>query len=208
MTTVSEFDGERGGRRADAQRNAAGILDAAIALLGRTPDASMDDIADAAGVTRQTVYAHFRSRKALLDAVVARITADVAAVLDAVDVHEGTAASALRRWAEAAWSLLERYPVLLSPAMPDAASQDEIDRHAPVIGGLSAIIRRGQHSQEFDPSLPPGWLVSATIALGHAAGDEVAARRMTARRAGAVFVESVLRVCKSEPARSGVLDDH
>lgn len=200
---MPDFDGERSSRRADAQRNIAGILDAAITLLGRKPDASMDDIAETAGVTRQTVYAHFRSRQALLDAAVERITADVATALGAVDVEAGTAVSALRRWADAAWSLLERYPMLLSSAMPAVAQHEEIDRHAPVIGGLSVIIHRGQCSNEFDPSMPLGWLVAAAVALGHAAGSELAAGRMTARRAGDTFVESLLRVCGAAPVDTG-----
>ncbi|MGR6999045.1 helix-turn-helix domain-containing protein [Yinghuangia aomiensis] len=51
-------------RRADAQRSIDAILDAARRLLGDRLDVGMEDIAAAAGVTRQTVYAHFPSRDA------------------------------------------------------------------------------------------------------------------------------------------------
>ncbi|HEX6685438.1 MAG TPA: helix-turn-helix domain-containing protein [Candidatus Limnocylindrales bacterium] len=193
---MSEFDAPDGRRRrrADAQRNVSTILDAAVALLGRAPEASMDDIAVEAGVTRQTVYAHFRSRQAILDAVVERVTTEVVSVLDSINVDEGSAATALRRWLDAAWALMERYPVLLSPAMPVPPPQEEVERHEPVIGPLLALIRRGQRAGDFDRRFPADWLVAATIALGHAAGQEVAAGRMTSRKAGKAFAESVLRL--------------
>lgn len=154
----------------------------------------MDEIAAEAGVTRQTVYAHFRSRRAIVDAVVERVTAEVVSALDSINSDEGSPAAALRRWLDTAWALMERYPVLLSPAMPVQPSHEEVDRHAPVVGPLLALIRRGQRAGEFDRRLPAGWMVAATIALGHAAGQEVAAGRMTSRKAGAAFTESVLRL--------------
>lgn len=36
------------------------------------------------------------------------------------------------------------------------------------------LVRRGQRSGEFDPGLDPRWGAAAVIALGHAAGAEVA----------------------------------
>ena len=45
--------------RADAERSIAAILDAAVQVLAARPDAGMGEIAKAAGVARQTVYAHF-----------------------------------------------------------------------------------------------------------------------------------------------------
>ena len=71
-------------RRADAERNEAAILDAAVELLGREPTASMAAVADAAGVTRQTVYAHFPSRGLLLRVAVARATDDALVAGDRV----------------------------------------------------------------------------------------------------------------------------
>ena len=192
---MSEFGESRGRqRRADAQRSIAAIVDAATLLLGRQPQAGMDDIATAAGVARQTVYAHFGSRQELLDAVVERITGEAVAALDSIDLDEGSAALALRRWLDEAWALLERYPVLLSPAMPAAAPEQELARHGPLTGRLVPLIRRGQRAGEFDRRLSPEWLITAMIALGHAAGQEVAAGRMTTRQAGRAFATSILRV--------------
>jgi serine phosphatase RsbU (regulator of sigma subunit) len=44
------------------------VLNAAIELLRSEPDASIEDVADAAGVSRATVYRHFRSRVELVEA--------------------------------------------------------------------------------------------------------------------------------------------
>jgi serine phosphatase RsbU (regulator of sigma subunit) len=55
-------------RRADAEVNAERVLLAAVELLRSEPDASIEDVADAAGVSRATVYRHFRSRVELVEA--------------------------------------------------------------------------------------------------------------------------------------------
>jgi AcrR family transcriptional regulator len=182
MSEIFAPSGRR--RRADARRSAAAVLDAATTLLGRHPSASMEEIAAAAGVTRQTVYAHFASREALLAAVVDRITAEAVALLESLDLDRGSAGSALARWLDAGWSLMEQYPILLSGAVPAGAPGQEARQHEPVTGGLLRLIRRGS----------PAWLVAATIALGHAAGAQVAAGHMSRHLAGAAFRDSVLRV--------------
>jgi AcrR family transcriptional regulator len=57
-------------KRADARRNYDRLLDAARALFGeRGVDASLDEIARRAGVGSGTLYRHFPTRDALLEAV-------------------------------------------------------------------------------------------------------------------------------------------
>ncbi len=56
-------------QRADARRNIAAILDAATDCLARDPDMSIAGIAAAAGVGRITLYGHFKTRAALVNAV-------------------------------------------------------------------------------------------------------------------------------------------
>lgn len=52
--------------RSDRVRNRAALLDAARALLRRDPDASVDAIAAAAGLSRRALYGHFPTREALV----------------------------------------------------------------------------------------------------------------------------------------------
>ncbi|MFI7490291.1 TetR/AcrR family transcriptional regulator [Micromonospora echinaurantiaca] len=176
--------------RAEARRNAAAILDAAVRLLGERPNATVDDVAAAAGLSRQTVYAHFPSRDALLTAVVGRITEEAMAAIDAAAIDEGPAPDALLRLLDAGWRTALRYPVLDSA--PAGDGDDEL--HRPVVDRLLRLIARGQAAGEFDPALPPAWLVATTIALGHAAGAEVAAGRLAADQAAAALRTSILRV--------------
>jgi serine phosphatase RsbU (regulator of sigma subunit) len=56
-------------RRSDAALNRAKVLDAARRLLAENGDASMREIAEAAGLGRATVHRHFATREDLMDAV-------------------------------------------------------------------------------------------------------------------------------------------
>lgn len=181
-------------RRADAERSIAAILAAAARVLGERPDASVEDIAEAAGVSRQTVYAHYPSREALIGAVVDRITEETVAAIDAVDLESGSAAAALERLIEASWRMFERYPLLLNKASSATSEAEDRTRHLPVLDRLERLIERGQAAGEFDRELPRPWLLTATMALGHAAGEEVGAGRMSAEEADATLRTSLLRV--------------
>ncbi|MBO8193443.1 TetR/AcrR family transcriptional regulator [Streptomyces oryzae] len=160
-------------RRADARRSRASILDAAIRLLNERPDAGVGAVATAAGVTRQTVYAHFPSREQLLTAVLDRLTEQTVAAMAAADPDSGPAAEALLRLLDAAEGATRKYPALirLTGTLP-ASREEDAERHLPVAELLERVVRRGQASGEFDGRLPADWLVTATIALAHAASGQ------------------------------------
>ncbi|MES9543421.1 TetR family transcriptional regulator [Actinomadura sp. NPDC000600] len=182
-------------RRADARRSREAILDAATRVLDAEPDAGLGAVAVAAGVTRQTVYAHFPSREKLLLAVAERLTDRTAAAMDAADLDTGPAADALVRLLDAAAREAERHPVLTRristvPVGPEA----DRDRHAPVADRIRQVIERGRRDGEFDDRLPVGWLVAATITLAHAASEERQAGRMDGTSAGDALRTSLLRL--------------
>lgn len=180
--------------RADAKRSISAILEAAIEVLGERPAASMEEIAAAAGVSRQTIYAHFRSREALLRALLEQFTDKTMAVLDAARLEEGSPAAALGRFLNTSWEIFGRHPFLLHVTFPPVAPEEDRERHAPMLQRLERLIKRGQASGEFDSSVPVSWLLTATVTIGHAAGEEVRAGRMSQQQAATVVHQAVLRV--------------
>lgn len=179
-------------QRADARLSIAAILRAAAEALNADPRASVGDIASAAGVTRQTVYAHFPSREALIEAVAEQATAEVTAAFEAAGLDEAPPAAALTRLLDAGWRAAARYPFLwhLRPVSTD----QDIDRHRAVLDRMLAIIERGQEAGDFDRTLSPGWLLTAALAIGRAAEDEVKAGRMTIDEATHAVRYSYLRL--------------
>jgi AcrR family transcriptional regulator len=201
LATVPEHvEKRRRKRRLDADRSRAAVLDAAITVLAERADATVEDVAATAGVARQTVYAHFASRTALLSAVIDHLTAETAQALAALDLATPPPDEALRLWLEASWSMVQRYPVLLSPVMAEVEPPtDEQDRHRPVTAQLLQVIRDGCDSGVFEARHSEGWIISATIALGHAAGQQVTAGRMTPDEAGAAYRDSIVRLVLKQP---------
>lgn len=86
--------------RADAERSVRTILEAAERVLSVHPGASMEQIAEAAGVARTTVHRRFANRQALVEAMAADVVRQLDEVMDAgrpetapplVALHEITA---------------------------------------------------------------------------------------------------------------------
>jgi AcrR family transcriptional regulator len=189
---MTEAQARRRRQRSDARHSIAAVLDAAIQTLATRPDASMDEIARAAGVSRQTVYAHFPSRDALIDAVIERGTAEFTSLLDGLDLDQAPPAQALTWLLETGWQIAARYPFLwLQPAVDPGK---DAERHAPVLDRMLDIVRRGQASGDFDASVPAHWLLSASLALGRATEDEVKAGRMTIEHATRAMHQGLLRL--------------
>src|SRR4051794_41965486 len=84
-------------RRAVADRNVQAILDAAEELIRVRAPVTIAGVATAAGVSRVTVYAHFATAEALLEAVVSRAVGHTASVLAAARPGEGAPGGALGR---------------------------------------------------------------------------------------------------------------
>jgi AcrR family transcriptional regulator len=193
--TMSELTGQRP-LRADAQRSRAAILESASTLLCEQPDASLEDVAGAAGVSRQTVYSHFGSRRDLLAAVAGRATDEYLTALDAARLQERPAGEALIRFVEISTDSSHTIHRLPPTVMSTLADSDAA--HAPVRERIIELVRRGQRSGDFARGLSAEWLAAATIALGHAVGSEVAEGRLSLRSGQRAFRESLGRLYGTE----------
>jgi AcrR family transcriptional regulator len=187
-------------QRSDARQSIAAILQAATETLNTDPGASVEDIARAAGVSRQTVYAHFPTREALLDAVIEQATAEVAAAFDTAGLEDLPPTVALIRLLEAGWQVTARYPFVWH--LPAVSPDQDASRHAPVLSRMLELISRAQENGDLDPTLSPSWLLTASLALGRAAEDQVKAGRMTIEDATHAMHHSILRLLgMAEPSQ-------
>jgi AcrR family transcriptional regulator len=171
------------------------IIASARALLADHTDASMEELAKTAGVSRQTVYAHFPSRDALLAALVESAAAEYSALLDAAGLDTAPPAEALVRFLSAGWRFVDRYPLVLN-ATANLIPRPEPDPHDVVPPRLERLIARGQQEGDFDPQTPASWLTAAVFGLQHTAAEQVASGRLTAEEAEVLCRDSALRLCR------------
>jgi AcrR family transcriptional regulator len=148
-------------RSVDDTRNR--ILDVALEVLGQDPDASMGEIASAAGVVRRTVYGHFPARADLVRALARRAVDEITAVLTEVNASGRAAETVWVGFIARLWPLARRYRVLL--ALRRGEYGEEI--HAllvPVDKILADLVQRGQDSEVFGRHLPAGILSQVAFA--------------------------------------------
>ena len=179
--------------RADARRNVAAILDAALECLARNPQASTTDIAKAAGVGRVTLYGHFPSRADLVDAAFAHALQQASATLEAVDLS-GDPRDALTRLIASSWQIIDRHQVLLGVAEAELPPERIRAYHSEPMGRVHALIAAGQHSGVYRGDLPADWLVAVFYAVMHGAAAEIRAGRLGSADAVGVITATLLAV--------------
>ncbi|TDD69694.1 TetR/AcrR family transcriptional regulator [Jiangella aurantiaca] len=179
------------GKRADAQRNVAAILDAAAACLVRDPDASVSDIAAAAGVGRVTLYGHFASRTELVDAVFVRAVTRAHEALDAVDLT-GDARQALARLVASSWQVIDESRMLLVAAQHTLPPERIRKLHENPMRRVRSLLERGRAAGVFRFDLPADWLVAVFYTVVHGAADEIGAGRLAAEAAADAITATLL----------------
>jgi len=178
-------------QRAIAERNVDAILDAVEELLERRGQASISAVAQQAGVSRVTVYSHFPTWGALLEAAVARAVTRTMTALDAAGINEGPPVEALERMLAEAWPHLARYSAM-AQAVAEQLGPEAVSRtHQAAHRTIGALVQRGQRDGTFRTDLPAGWLITASIALIHACADEVRAGRISDGDAAGILTASV-----------------
>ncbi|GAB3826151.1 TetR family transcriptional regulator [Kribbella italica] len=178
-------------RRADAQRSIEAILEAAIRSLGRNPEASVSEIAKAAGVGRVTVYGHFPNRADLIEAAMTRAIADGHAGLEAVDLS-GDPRDALARLIDSSWQLVNQSRSLLIAAQDVLPPRRIRELHAGPAERMERLVERGRDEGVFRTDLATAWLVAVLHSVMHGAADEIAAGRLTADEAAGHITATVL----------------
>ncbi|MFH0177030.1 TetR/AcrR family transcriptional regulator [Streptomyces cacaoi] len=144
-----------GGGRRRTRLTRARILEAARRELGRDPDSSLGDIAEAAGVVRRTVYDHFGGRSALVEGLASDATEALRRALTTVQVPGPDAVTAMARFVLALWPVGDRCRTLLRLAPQDLGAERVNEILGPARETATAIIERGQRQGVFHTNVPP-----------------------------------------------------
>ncbi|WP_318152870.1 TetR/AcrR family transcriptional regulator [Microbacterium helvum] len=178
-------------QRADAVRNRQAIVEAATRMLAADPEASLAEIARAAGVGRITLYGHFDSRAALLGEVAERAIGQTEQELARVDVS-GDPREALGALLQATWHLTHRFGALVV-ATAQVLSAEQVRRaHDEPAARVRRLLERGRAAGEFRRDVPIAWQLSVTQAVLHGASTAVHQGEITADEAPRLVSETVL----------------
>jgi AcrR family transcriptional regulator len=143
--------------RADAERSAARILEAAEKVLAADAGASLEKIADAAGLARATVHRRFASRKALIDALSKRFNDRYRHGIDQARVGTAPPLVALHRLTESAFEVKASYRLVI-----DLSYGPDDD----VLAGIDLLFARLYESGVITAAQPT-WCRNVYLALLH-----------------------------------------
>ncbi|MBB4738709.1 AcrR family transcriptional regulator [Actinoplanes octamycinicus] len=190
-------------KRRDAEANRDRILRAAQDLLSRNPAASMDDLAQAAGVVRRTVYAHFPTRDALLDGLSDKVSTHLLGALGGTDRSGLEPEVALADFALTVWTVGAEYRLLMTLADADLGASRLHELLAPIRAQGLELLVRGRASGRFATHLPPELLTLAlqgmTLSMIQAVNEGVWSDDGTAAATG-VLIAAGLPVTAAEEA--------
>jgi AcrR family transcriptional regulator len=161
-------------KRADARRNRERLLEAAAAAFGAADgeSASLESIARAAGVGIGTLYRHFPSREALVEAVYCAELAEVAeAAARLLTRHPGKVA--LRRWMDryASFVAAKRGMAQSLQALFLAGAVHPNETRASITGAVESLLKAGADDGSLRSDVRADDVVSGLIGIFVASGS-------------------------------------
>jgi TetR/AcrR family transcriptional regulator, mexCD-oprJ operon repressor len=147
-------------KQALQQRVSAAILDGAVQIFVRAGEqASMNDVAEAAGVARATVYRYFPTRDALLDELIGNALREVETRLTAARIDEVDAEEGVVRAVRALVEVGDLFVLLTRERARGGPEQYERKLMAP----LRRVLERAQASGDIRRDIPGNRLIESLV---------------------------------------------
>lgn len=183
-------------RRVDAQATYDRIVSTATRMILVRQPMTMSALAKEAAVSRPTLYDHFPSLDAVVEAAVDHALHGARGSLETASA-EAPPDEALRGLLRQRWQSLAEHAELYRLASDVLPPGRLHALHEAAHDGIALLIDRGKADGSFGTDLPTRWLVAVVYGLLHQAAEEVLADRISRDRAGELLartVESVLGV--------------
>lgn len=149
--------------RADAERSARAILEAAERVLAVDSGASLEQIAEAAGLTRTTVHRRFANRQALIEALAVSAKQHLIEAIDAARPDAAPALVALHRVTANVLRVKSTWRFTLSHATAHTEAAAAI--WADIDARTRSLMTRAQHEGLLAPDADLDWTRQVYYAL-------------------------------------------
>lgn len=166
------------------------ILDAAAAVLSQRPDATLQTIAIAAGVSRTTIFHKFPTRDALLDALGADALQRIGTVMACVPEGEPGDVAAVMGQVTRGLMPLQPRTAFLRVIPVRGSDLDSYWKQA--VTPLAIYVATAQSVGRLRSDQPARWLVASYVGLLFAAWDEMAEGELGSAQAARLVVETWL----------------
>ena len=172
------------------QRSRTAIVEASIQLLLSNPDASMSEIALAAGVGRATLYRHFETRDDLIKALTLLCLEETDEVLLPLKEQGLTGLQAILESIKVIVPMAERFRFLMSLASIGATDETVNRAYQRQLNELTGYVEQAKAAGDISESLPVDWVVATYDALLNAAWTLVQWERATPEEATRLFLRT------------------
>jgi len=151
------------GLRADAERSVRAILEAAERVLADDPGASLEQIAEEAGLTRTTVHRRFANRQALIDALAVSAKQQLAEAIEEARPDAAPALVALYRVTANVLRTKSAWRFTLGNPTVDTSAAAAI--WAAITARTLQLLTRAQREGLLDPAADLEWTRQVYYAL-------------------------------------------
>jgi AcrR family transcriptional regulator len=131
-------------------------------------------VAAESGLSRPTLYAHFKSVGEIVEAAAERTVIAATAAFAAARPDHGPAEAALARMVAASWQQIAGSEWFVRRASEYVSEGARHRTHGALIAPLEALVLRGRAEHAFRSDVPVDWLITLYLGLVHAAADHAA----------------------------------
>ena len=159
------------------------VAAAAARHLALAPAASMQELAQAAGISRATLFRRFPNRAALIAELCQAAALAYVQAVDEAAPEEGTPTQALARVVETLGRLASVVGLLGLQPLDEHVEASLLAQTTQTEERLRHLVRRGQESGHFRVEVDPEWFLTMLMWLMVGAADSVRLGRLTANAA-------------------------
>jgi AcrR family transcriptional regulator len=194
----------RRGPRTDTQRNDQLILHTAARVLAEDPGATLQRIADEAGVVRLTIYRRYRNREALRRAIFETAAAEAKSVITDSRDRNLDPVTALRTLIIEMAAIVQRYPLLAvatdwQPRPTDTRRPSPPPASRNMHQAVYALVKRGQREGALRADLPPELLPQAITGTLHIVNRFARSLRADPAKLGTQVADLLLNGFANQP---------